>query len=85
MVSIVLIAPFSPAGIGILPSSHLVPAISSFPIFVHNNDACSFRRPAIFLATFSPRLAIAVLDCATFTDLSFSSRFVFRLSADGEY
>ena len=31
----------SPAGIDILPSSRLVPAISSFPIFVHN-DVYSF-------------------------------------------
>ena len=83
MVSIVLIAPFSPAGIGILPSSRLVPA---FPIFfVNNNDLYSFCRPAIFLATFFSRLAIAVMDCPTFTDPSFSSRFVFRLSAVGEY
>jgi hypothetical protein len=58
--------------------------ISSFPIFVHNNDIYSFRRPALFLATFSPRLAIAVMDCPTF-DVSFSLRFLFRLSADGEY
>jgi hypothetical protein len=62
--------------IGESSSSRLVPAISSFPIFVHTNDVYSFRRPALFLATFSPRLAIAVIDCPT--DISFSSHFLFR-------
>jgi hypothetical protein len=50
------------------------PPISSFPIFVHNN-VYSFRRPALLLATFSSRLAIAVMDRHTFTDASPFSPF----------
>jgi len=82
MISIVLIAPFAPAGI--LPSSRLVPAISSFPIFFVHNDVYSFRRPAIFLATFfpvSPSLSWIVLRLLTFRFL----RVSFFASADGEY
>ena len=65
----------SPTGIGILSSSRLVPAISSFPIFVHNNDVYSFRCPAIFLAIFlpvSPSLSWIILRSLTFRSLRVS-------------